>query len=420
MENEFTVLDMFAGAGGLSEGFFRTGYKFISHIEMDKYASMTLETRAIYHALKANGLEDYYYGYIAGDFSREDLLQEGKRFSDLNSAGIINSKISAENEEVIIRRIEKTMETHNLKKTDVIIGGPPCQAYSIVGRSRDSEKMKKDPRNYLYLCYLSFIRSFKPDIFVFENVLGIKTARNGEIYHDFLARAGKLGYTIREKILNAADFLVLQRRKRVIVIGWKAEYDLEYPSFTPIEHNYTVSSLLEDLPSLKPGEGNESPQEYIRPPARYLEESGLRSEKDILIQHSARRHNERDREIYKYVISVWNNEHRRVKYDELPERLKTHRNRESFEDRFKVVAPDLKYAQTITAHISKDGHYYIHPDIAQARSITVREAARIQSFPDNFKFEGPRTSQYTQVGNAVPPLMAERIAVEIEKMLGAI
>jgi DNA (cytosine-5)-methyltransferase 1 len=420
MESEFIVLDMFAGAGGLSEGFFRTGYKFISHIEMDKYASMTLETRSVYHALKVNGIEDYYYDYITGEFSREDLLEEGKKFSDLNSAGIINSEISAENEKAIIRGIEKRMENRNLKKVDVIIGGPPCQAYSIVGRSRDSEKMKNDPRNYLYLRYLSFIRSFKPDIFMFENVPGIKTARNGEIYHDFLIRAGKLGYTVKEKILDAADFFVLQRRKRVIVLGWKAGYDLEYPSFIPIGHNYTASCLLEDLPPLNPEEGRDTPQDYIRSPSEYLKKAGLRSERDVLIQHSARRHNERDREIYRYVISIWNNEHRRVRYDELQEHLKTHRNRKSFEDRFKVVAPDLNYAQSVVAHISKDGHYYIHPDITQARSLTVREVARIQSFPDNFKFEGPRTSQYQQVGNAVPPLMAERIAIEIKKMLEAI
>jgi len=416
MENESTVLDMFAGAGGLSEGFFRTGYKFISHIEMDKYASMTLETRAIYHALKANGMEDYYYDYITGEISREDLLKEGKKISELNSAGIINSEISAENEKTIIRGIEKRIEKHNLK-VNVIIGGPPCQAYSLVGRSRDSKRMKNDPRNYLYLHYLSFIRSFKPDIFVFENVPGIKTARKGEIYRDFLIRAEKLGYTVKEKVLDAADFFVLQRRKRVMIMGWKMEYNLEYPAFTPIDHSYVVSCLLEDLPPLNPGEGRDTSQDYTGHPGEYLKKARLRSEKDVLIQHSARRHNERDREIYRYVISVWNNENRRVRYDELSEHLKTHRNRKSFEDRFKVVAPDLKYAQSVVAHISKDGHYYIHPDITQARSLTVREVARIQSFPDNFKFEGPRTSRYRQIGNAVPPLMAERIAIEIKKML---
>lgn len=418
MENEFTVLDIFAGAGGLSEGFFRTGYNFISHIEMDKYASMTLETRAIYHALKANRMEDIYYDYITGKITREDFLKEGKQFFDMT--GIMNNEITAANEKAIIKNIEETMKKQEIKKVNVIIGGPPCQAYSLIGRSRVGEEMKTDPRNYLFRRYLSFIKFFKPDIFMFENVPGIKTARNGEVYHDFFTGMEDLGYEVRDKILDAADFSVLQRRKRVIIIGWKKEHGLEYPSFTQVKHDYTVSSLLEDLPPLKPGEGDEGPQEYSESPTEYLKKSGLRTENDILIQHSARNHNERDREIYRYVMSVWNNEHRRVRYNELPEHLKTHRNRSSFEDRFKVVAPDMKYAQTLTAHISKDGHYYIHPDITQARSLTVREAARIQSFPDNFKFEGPRTSQYRQVGNAVPPLMAEKIAVEIEKLLETI
>jgi len=411
----FNVIDLFAGAGGLSEGFFRTGYKFISHIEMDRYASMTLETRTIYHALKANGMEDVYYSYISGEISREELLSEGGRFVDYDT--IIRAEISEENEKAIIKRIKEKVRSCNQKKVDIIIGGPPCQSYSIVRRGRNSEKMKKDPRNYLYLHYISFIKHFKPHIFVFENVLGIKSARNGQIYRDFLNRTEKLGYRVKEKILDARDFFVLQKRQRVILMGWRVEYSLEYPSFTPIEHDYTVSCLLDDLPPLNPGEGTDGPQEFLDPPSEYLRKSGIRTKKDILIQHRARDHNERDREIYRYVITVWNTEQRRVRYDELPEHLKTHRNRKSFEDRFKVVAPDLKYAQIITAHISKDGHYYIHPDIKQARSITVREAARIQSFPDNYKFEGPRTSQYTQIGNAVPPLMAEKIACEIKKML---
>jgi len=418
MGNRFTVVDLFAGAGGLSEGFFRTGYRYISHIEMDRYASMTLETREVYHALKTNGMEDVYYSYILGEISREELLSEGGRFVDSDT--IIRAEISEENEKALIKRIREKMRSCNLKKVDIIIGGPPCQPYSIVGRGRNSEKMKKDPRNYLYRHYLSFIKHFRPHVFVFENVPGIKSARNGQIYRDFLSRAEKLGYRVKDKTLDARDFFVLQKRQRVIFIGWREEYNLEYPAFTPIEHDYTVSCLLDDLPPLNPREGTESPQEFLCPPSEYLRKSGIRTKKDILIQHRARGHNERDREIYRYVITVWNTERRRVRYDELPEHLKTHRNRKSFEDRFKVVAPDLKYAQSITAHISKDGHYYIHPDNKQARSITVREAARIQSFPDNYKFEGPRTSQYTQIGNAVPPLMAERIACEIKKMLGEI
>lgn len=415
MEGWPTVIDIFAGAGGFSEGFFRNGYRFISHIEKDTYAAMTLKTREIYYTLRYNGLEDIYYNYLNGEISREVLINEVRML--LDSDTVLTAEISPENEKKIIRNIRKKMKIGDIKNVDVIIGGPPCQSYSVVGRNRDPNKMERDPRNYLYLHYLSFLKQFKPHIFVFENVPGIKTARGGEIYRDILGKLQKLGYNVEGSILDSSDFFVLQKRRRVILIGWKSEYNLEYPSFSPVEHDYTVYSLLNDLPPLNPGEGTDGPQEYISTPSEYLKKSGIRTDKDILIQHRAREHNERDREIYRYVINVWNNEHRRVKYDELPEHLKTHRNRTSFEDRFKVVAPELQYVQCITAHLSRDGHYFIHPDINQARSITVREAARIQSFPDNYKFEGPRTSQYIQVGNAVPPLMAEKIAYAVKKMM---
>lgn len=202
-------------------------------------------------------------------------------------------------------------------------------------------------------------------------------------------------------------------------MGWKEEHSFEYPTFQPVKHDFKVSSVLDDLPVITPGNGTDGPQKYSTSPTKYLEKTGLRKKDDILIHHQARCHNERDREIYRRVISVWETEQRRLRYNELPEKLKTHNNRESFLDRFKVVASDLNYSQSVVAHISKDGHYYIHPDKNQARSLTVREAARIQSFPDNFKFEGPRTSQFRQIGNAVPPLMAEKIAVEIHNLLEA-
>lgn len=140
---------------------------------------------------------------------------------------------------------------------------------------------------------------------------------------------------------------------------------------------------------------------------------GIRGDRDVLRHHRARRHNPRDREIYRRTIDAWNSERRRLKYTELPLELRTHRNTRSFLDRYKVVAGDLPFSHTVVAHISKDGHYYIHPDREQARSLTVREAARIQSFPDNYIFEGPMTSKYRQIGNAVPPLMSEKIALKL-------
>ena len=138
---------------------------------------------------------------------------------------------------------------------------------------------------------------------------------------------------------------------------------------------------------------------------------------DVLTLHKSRPNKERDIEIYKRAIELWNNGHKRLNYNDLPEELKTHKNRHSFVDRFKVVEGDESCCHTVLAHLSKDGHYFIHPDIEQHRSITVREAARIQSFPDSYYFEGPRTAQFVQVGNAVPPLMSKGIALGMAEQL---
>jgi DNA (cytosine-5)-methyltransferase 1 len=170
----------------------------------------------------------------------------------------------------------------------------------------------------------------------------------------------------------------------------------------------TVNDILEDLPAIYPGQ---SAAHYrTDKPSQYLIDTGIRTESDILTHHCARTNKPRDIEIYKKVIELWNDGHQRLNYNDLPDELKTHKNRASFLDRFKVVEGDEPCCHTMLAHISKDGHYFIHPDLAQHRSITVREAARIQSFPDNYFFEGPRTAQFTQIGNAVPPLMAKGIA----------
>ena len=145
--------------------------------------------------------------------------------------------------------------------------------------------------------------------------------------------------------------------------------------------------------------------------------TSLKSKDDVLTLHNCRPNIARDINIYRRAIELWNDGHKRLNYNDLPDELKTHKNRHSFTDRFKVVEGDESCCHTILAHLSKDGHYFIHPDIEQNRSITVREAARIQSFPDSYFFEGPRTSQFVQIGNAVPPMMARGIAMGIFEQL---
>lgn len=224
------------------------------------------------------------------------------------------------------------------------------------------------------------------------------------------------GYTIDHSILNAKNFNVLQDRRRVILIGWKKELKYQYPVFEEKASTHKVADLLSDLPSIQSGEENNN---YAGSKfSAYLEATGIRKADDILTWHVARPHIDRDREIYRKVITAWFEDKKRIKYTDLPKELCTHQNRTAFLDRFKVVASDMPTCHTMMAHISKDGHYFIHPDIKQARSITVREAARIQSFPDDFYFEGSRTAAFTQIGNAVPPLMAKGIAIKIKEMLG--
>lgn len=402
-------LDLFSGAGGLSEGFIRMGFQPIAHVEMDRYASMTLKTRISYHYLKKENKEHIYHNYLLGKVDRESFY---KNIPQILLDSVINKEITDETIENIFEMIEEKLKTLKESQIDVIIGGPPCQAYSLVGRARDPYGKEHDPRNYLYKQYVKFLNKFNPKMFVFENVPGILSAGKGELFKDVQKYMDEAGYNIEAKILNAYDFGVLQQRKRVILIGWRKNVNIQYPLFKKETVNSTVNDLLFDLPKMSPGEKIDIGK-YISIPTDYLVKTKIRVKNDILTQHISRPHNERDREIYKIAINLWNKEKRRLKYTDLPEHLRTHNNIESFLDRFKVVASDLPYSHTVVAHIAKDGHYYIHPDLKQLRSLTVREAARIQSFPDNFYFEGPRTAIFTQIGNAVPPLMAEKIAEKI-------
>lgn len=413
--NSYNFIDLFAGAGGLSEGFLQAGFKPVAHVEMNEFAARTLETRSAYYYLKETGNMALYKKYLSGVIDRNEFM---KYIPASITKTIINETMSDESLPGIFKTIDGIMKIRGIEKIDVIVGGPPCQAYSLVGRAQSSHMevpMAEDPRNYLYKLYARFLKRYQPRMFVFENVTGIESANGGVTWKNIQKLLKRVGYEIECKEQNARNFGVLQSRRRMIIVGWLKASGLKYPEFLKIEAKAIVNDLFKDLPKLYPGE---SADKYTKvKPSTYVTEYGIRTDDDVLTHQNCRPNIERDIKIYKRAVELWNDGHQRLNYNDLPDELKTHKNRHSFTDRFKVVEGDEPCCHTILAHLSKDGHYFIHPDINQHRSITVREAARIQSFPDSYYFEGPRTSQFVQIGNAVPPLMAKGIAMGIFEQL---
>ena len=402
---KLNFIDLFAGASGMSEGFIKAGFNPVSHIEMNPEACQTIKTRAAYHYLKSKNNLDSYYKYIKGEISQDVF------FKDIPSE-ILDSVLNIEINDDTISGIFKTIKKSG-KQVDLIIGGPPCQAYSLLGRHQ--ENIENDPRNKLYIQYGRFLNEFKPKAFVFENVPGLLSANKGQHFKNLKAYFRRIGYEVYHDTLNASDYGVVQARKRIIIVGWKKENDFGFPEFEKVIKQYTVNDAFQDLPKLKPGEGFKKTA-YTESKNEYLQKFELRNGVDFVTQHISRPHNTRDLAIYKTAIQKWNKGKERLKYPDLPDELKTHKNETSFTDRYKVV--DGKgVAHTVVAHIAKDGHYYIHPDEKQCRSISVREAARLQSFPDDFYFEGSRSAAFKQIGNAVPPLMANAIAKKMKVLL---
>lgn len=401
-------IDLFAGAGGLSEGFIRQHFEPVAHVEMDAAACRTLETRIAYHELKKKGKQKKYEDYLLGKISREKLLSF---VSQDKLTSVIQSEINEETIADVFCKIDVLLDSREL---DVIVGGPPCQAYSLAGRSRDPNRMRDDKRNTLFRFYAEFLKRYKPRYFVFENVKGLLTAGNYFQEMIDLFESPEVDYRVDYRILNAADFGVLQNRERVIIIGRRGKKMFKFPELEKIPNKWQIGiDLFADLPPLQPGDAPVGVP-YATSTTNYLEHFAIRNGMSFVPQHEARPHNPRDREIYRIAIEKWQ-KGERLQYDELPEYLKTHRHRHIFTDRFKVV-DTFSCCHTLVAHIAKDGHYYIHPDLQQARSVSVREAARIQSFPDDFFFEGGRTAAWRQVGNAVPPLLAEKIAGAIKSL----
>ena len=381
-------IDLFAGAGGLSEGFYRKGFEALVHLEIDKWACETLKTRM------------EHYGYHDID---KKLVQKDITDSDT---------------------IEVLQEVVGNKEVDIIIGGPPCQAYSSLGRAKDEHGMTKDPRNFLFEHYVEILNYFKPKFFVFENVTGMLTAKidNFRIVDDIVQKLGEhynLRNDLNKCVLNSVNYGVPQIRKRVILIGVRKDINIDvedvYGSIVkthndiPNEKNglmnpVTVRDAISDLPKLLPGEGIDKVPFKFKESNDFLKKITNKNLK-YLRHHVARKHNEMDMARYKNMAkNKWS-------FKELLENMPelSHEKRRVFGNSYTVQFWD-KPSRTIIAHLYKDGNQFIHPDASQQRTLTPREAARLQSFPDDFIFEGSRTEAYKQIGNAVPPLMAEAIA----------
>ena len=397
-KKKYTFIDLFAGCGGLSEGFYRQGFKALAHVEIDHWACETLRTR-----MKFYGYKDYNREVIEHDITSDDILE----------------------------RIDKAV---NGRTVDIIIGGPPCQAYSTAGRVRDGKKMASDPRNYLFESYVKILEYYSPKFFVFENVTGLLSAqvKNAPIFPKVLKALGNQYKVIGNPevlVHNTADYGVPQLRKRVIIIGVRKDIDKSaeelYESIikthwdpeTPSNEKkgkkrfVDVRQAIGDLPPVEPG--HDASTETFDYPCNneYLKRIGKQGIYPLM-DHIARKHNDLYRERFQVMI------HNHWSFGQLRREMPQyeHEHARIFDNSYVVQWWDLP-SKTILAHIHKDGFQYIHPDEEQKRTFTVREAARIQSFPDDFEFKGSRGEKYKQIGNAVPPLFAEALAKSIKKNL---
>lgn len=515
---QIPVVDIFAGPGGLSEGFaaLKEGhnqpvFRICISIEKDTDAHRTLLLRSFFRQFGKEHAPDEYYQYLRGDIDRDALFAAYPEQAAKAAAEACKLELGKDTREEARRKIEKAKGTTDLW---VLIGGPPCQAYSLAGRSRmrgkepnDHEKFEKDERHYLYREYLRIIADHWPAVFLMENVKGLLSSkiRDEKIFYRILSdleapadavaeydnvSKGEHAFNYRifslvvpagliddlepeDMVIRAEDYGIPQARHRVILLGIRSDLLPVTPDILRKHPEVTVSDVISGLPQLRSGltrrqdfparwlhtlrsvtkrkwlaefNGNGHSKLYkkivstvtqLDAPKHDLGKEFIEADIDVgryrdwyldrniggVCNHSARRHMRKDLFRYLFAACYADIHKRSPKLCDFPEELlPEHKNarkavRENlFSDRFRVQLWEHP-ATTVTSHISKDGHYFIHPDPLQCRSFTVREAARVQTFPDNYYFEGNRTSQYQQVGNAVPPLLAKRIAEIVHRVL---
>ncbi len=522
-EPQVPIVDLFAGPGGLGEGFSALDngnlFRIAISIEMEKTAHETLRLRSFFRQFKRDCVPPEYYEYVRGALPITELTAAYSCEWKQAEAEAWQATLGAEEHARVRARVDKALGAEHNMGDAVLIGGPPCQAYSLAGRSRmrrvRGADFESDSRHFLYREYLKILADHAPVAFVLENVKGMLSSTSageqifdriqtdlrypGKALDDFQPRNSDVEYDLfplwssppqtnggsdppaESFVLRAEDFGLPQARHRVIIVGIRRDRakrarDLLMPLDGPTA---TLADVLKGLPRLRSGLSRttdsdhswedavqaaadrllKNPQaslsqpmrkelahlRYIRaalktPPSgrggrfvaatevspRYAPSWFVDSKIGGVLNHESRGHMRDDLTRYLFAAVFGRVEGRSPTLGDFPGfLLPKHKNVRSaltgsmFSDRFRVQLLN-RPSTTITSHISKDGHYYIHPDPAQCRSLTVREAARLQTFPDNYFFEGPRTKQYVQVGNAVPPLLARRIASVLANALGLV
>ena len=408
MENndktKLTCIDLFAGAGGLSEGFHETGrFDFLAHIEWEKPMVDTLRNNL--HKRWGYSLEEAYKRVICFDVQKTEELFSGKWTDETKSLyENLNDK------EVVQNGLDGLVGD---KSVDIIIGGPPCQAFSLAGRAQDPHSMKDDYRNFLFESFVKIVDHYKPKVFVFENVPGMLSACPGDekVINRICRAFAEIGYKIRnpeemsQSIYCASDFGVPQDRNRVIIIGVNSNYNRSLDSFYLALDNLkitgpkkTVRDAIGDMPKFRPlkqpyKQGNHNVSHELIGNV-------------VIPLHEARYHNKRDMEVFrKWITEGMNN----IPNDEKLAFYKKVSGKTSNHNKYRSLEWD-KPSPTIVSHLYKDGLMFIHPDVNQLRSITMREAALLQSFPMDYEFVGSNAYCFKMIGNAVPVLFAKRIA----------
>ena len=492
-DTAFPLIDVFAGPGGLNEGFSRLGeergkpiFTTVASFEMESSACDTLTLRGTFRRLlRQSHVPESYYEFIRGEISQREFLSDpavGEAWA-LAEAHVHQIELGPDSRASSDKAIRAALELARAAGPNdawALIGGPPCQAYSLAGRSRRTNDIhfESDKKHFLYEEYLHILREFAPPVFVMENVKGLLSSTHSgagmfsRIKADLEEPRDGLYYDIhsltvddeldnlrpKDYIIKAENFGVPQRRHRVILLGVRRDISpnqVEVGKLIAHEQPVTVNQALKGVPKLRSGISParlDNPSDWLKIRGEAVSSGGqspdpgapvwsrggkasVRDQADLgpledwyidprlahIIQHETRNHMPGDLKRY-WFAATWAAAHGLSPSlrDFPPSLLPNHGNVTSetrpFEDRFRVQVSD-KPSTTVVSHIAKDGHYYIHPDPNQMRSLTVREAARLQTFPDNYFFMGSRTQQYHQVGNAVPPLLANQIAEIVGALL---